>query len=98
MFIHNNLKATSHTVQWLPYEEADSEYPQFVKKYFLLGTHGQEEQAEEELYVATVRVPIIEQGKKAKIDTSKLGKYHSNVQIVKSFKHHGEVSKARAMK
>lgn len=98
IFIHNKIKSTSHTVQWLPHEELDPEYPQFSKQYFLLGTHHEEEGADEELYVASVRLPRYEEGKKAVIDTSKLGQEHSQVEIVKSFKHEGDVSKARAMK
>lgn len=64
----------------------------------MLGTHHEEKGADEELYVASVRVPRYEEGKKAVIDTSRLGQEHSQVEIVKSFKHEGDVSKARAMK
>jgi len=43
VFIQNSLTATSHSVQWLPYQEQDPDYPAFTKKYFLLGTHPNEE-------------------------------------------------------
>lgn len=58
VFIHNRLESTSHTVQWLPYSHDDEDYPQFTKKYFLLGTHQDEGNGkEDELYVASVSVP-----------------------------------------
>jgi hypothetical protein len=44
VFIQNSLKSTSHSVQWLPYHLDDNDYPAFTKKYFLLGTHNEDEE------------------------------------------------------
>jgi histone-binding protein RBBP4 len=97
VFIQNTLPATSHSVQWLPFQEQDPDYPAFNKKFFLLGTHPNEEvEVEEMLYVASVRVPKL--GKSNVIDYTRLPKDLSQVKVVKKFKHQGEVSKARSMK
>ena len=101
IFIHNLLSQTSHTVQWLPYEEEDAEYSAFTKKFFLLGTHKLQESEtpiQDELYVASVRVPKFSHSVGQTIDYSRLKKDHSKVSIVKTFKHQGDVAKARAMK
>ena len=44
VFIQNSLKSTSHSVQWLPYKLDDNDYPAFTKKYFLLGTHNEDDE------------------------------------------------------
>jgi hypothetical protein len=103
IFVQNTLKSTSHTVQWLPISESDPEYSQFNRKYFLLGTHNEAEEEDasmeaDEMYIASVRVPKFDKVNKSTIDYSKLKKDFGKIQIVKSFKHEGDVSKARAMK
>lgn len=50
------------------------------------------------MYVASVRVPKYDKQCKSTIDYSKLSREHSELKIVKSFSHQGDVSKARAMK
>jgi hypothetical protein len=100
VFIQNSLKSTSHSVQWLPYQLDDNDYPAFTKKYFLLGTHNEDEEEgdknQDSLYIGEVRVPKL--GQKSTIDYTKLEKDHSQLKIVKEFNHEGDVSKARAMK
>ena len=67
VFIQNHLMSTSHSVQWLPYQEADADYPAFTRKYFLLGTHQEAESdsnTQETVYVASVRVPKLQKHKK----------------------------------
>lgn len=51
----------------------------------------------DQLYVAMVRVPKWDKEVKSTIDYTKLRKEHSKLKIVKSFKHEGDISKARAM-
>lgn len=103
IFVQNSLKSTSHSVQWLPHSEADPEFTQFNRKYFLLGTHNEPEQEDgsaepDELYVGMIRVPKFEKQTKSTIDYSRLKKDFGKIQIVKTFKHETDVSKARAMK
>jgi hypothetical protein len=45
-----------------------------------------------------VRVPKFDKHTKSTIDYSRLKKDFGKIQIVKTFKHEGDVSKARAMK
>ena len=45
-FISGNLKTNSHSVQWLPYQEQDPDFPQFNNEFFLFGTHFEEEDNE----------------------------------------------------
>jgi hypothetical protein len=45
-----------------------------------------------------VRVPKFDRSQKSTIDYTKLGKEESQLQIVKTFKHESDVSKARAMR
>ena len=103
IFVQNNLKATSHSVQWLPVSESDPEYSQFNRKYFLLGTHKESEDEDvsvepDEMYIGMVRVPKFDKLNKSTIDYSRLKKDFGKIQIVKTFNHDSDVSKARAMK
>ena len=103
IFMQNTLKSTSHSVQWLPISESDPEYSQFNRKYFLLGTHneGEDEDASvepDEMYVGMVRVPKFDKQTKSTIDYSRLKNDFGKIQIVKTFNHDSDVSKARAMK
>ncbi len=81
VFIQNQLMSTSHSVQWLPYQEQDPDFPAFTKKFFLLGTHAEEQDEgtvpEESVYVASVRVPRLSKQSKSTIDYSTLKNDHS---------------------
>lgn len=50
------------------------------------------------MYIGMVRVPKFDKHTKSTIDYSRLKKDFGKIQIVKTFKHEGDVSKARAMK
>ncbi len=82
-FIQNSLKSTSHTVQWLPYKEEDQTYKEFNKEFILYGTHYTEDDGEmfgqDEVIIATVRVPKITKSEKSVVDYGRLKKDHSKL-------------------
>ena len=47
IFIQNQLKSISHSIQWLNHSEDDPDHPNFTFEYLLLGTHRDEEGEEE---------------------------------------------------
>ena len=46
LFVQNELKETSHSLEWLPISHPDPEHDGFEFNYFLLGTHIAEEDEE----------------------------------------------------
>ena len=43
VFVQNDLKATGHSLEWLPVTVKDSDNHKFEFNYFLLGTHYDDE-------------------------------------------------------
>ena len=43
LFIQNQLKYTSHTVEWLPINHADPDNSKLDVHYFILGTHKEQD-------------------------------------------------------
>ena len=61
LFIQNQLRYTSHTLEWLPIGHTDPDNSKFDYQYFLLGTHHDAEETTEpmkdQLQLTRVRVP-----------------------------------------
>jgi hypothetical protein len=45
LFIQNTLKATSHSLEWLPIGHQDPDFKDFNQEYFLIGTHHEVDQS-----------------------------------------------------
>ena len=107
LFVQNQLKYTSHSLEWLPISHVDPVNQLFDYQYFLLGTHIEREDGQEhanqeadQLQLARLRTP----NRKLHTDeveelarTPGLQKDLSRLEIIREIPHEEEVIKVRSM-
>ena len=58
LFVQNQLKRTSHTLEWLDMSQPCKDNSMFNWEYFLLGTHREEQDpGTDQLQLTRIRVP-----------------------------------------
>ena len=98
MFVQNQLRHTSHSLEWLP--RVEPAQPGFEYNYFLMGTHVEEDEQEStpnKLQLVRIKLPsekLCEQDILANIDEQSA---LSKMEVVVEFDHEDEVIKSRAM-
>ena len=107
LFVQNQLKYTSHSLEWLPISHVDSVNQLFDYQYFLLGTHierdgenGHANQEADRLQLARLRTPnrkLHSNEVEELAQTPGLQKDLSRLEIVREIPHEEEVIKARSM-
>ena len=98
LFIQNQLSHTSHSLEHLPsISHVDDQNSKFNFEYFLLGTHTEEEDFTDKLFLGRIRVPNQSLTQEQMASLSKDQKNLSRLEIVKEFDHDQEVNKARCM-
>jgi len=99
LFVQNQVKHTSHTLEWLPITHVDSDDTKFEFQYFLMGTHHDEsfEDTVDKLQLARLRLPTQSLKLEELQALSSVQSSLSRLEIVKEFDHQDEVIKARAM-
>lgn len=48
LFVQNQLKYTSHSLEWLPISHEDPDNQQFDYQYYILGTHIEREEDDQQ--------------------------------------------------